>query len=151
MAKLHRKKIDAGPLSKRTTAGLWDALLPATGPLSLHDGARVDAATALDEWEAEGGAPAFAPQAREPAAVLRPPFDRLLLERLGAALLAEWSHLPVPLQRAVYESAVGGGMSSNRTGLRREMARFLHDHQHHAQHVAVSMTAPVLRGPGIAL
>jgi hypothetical protein len=151
MAKSHRKMIDAGPLSKGTAAGVWDALLPAAGPLSLRSGARVEAATALDEWEAEGGASAFPPQVSEPAVALRPPFDRLLLERLGAALLGEWRKLPVPLQRAIYESAVGGGMSSNRTALRREMARFLHEHQDHTQRVAQRMTALVAGGPGVAL
>ena len=96
----------------------------------LRNGATVEAATALEGWEAEGGASAGAPRTGETGAT--PALDRLLLERLGAALLGEWSNLPVRLQRAVYERAVSVSSPSNRPTIRRQMARFLHEHKSRA-------------------
>jgi hypothetical protein len=55
--------------------------------------------------------------------------DRLLLERLGAALVGEGSDLPVRLQRTVYERAVSVSSPSNRPTIRCQMARFLQDHK----------------------
>ena len=57
------------------------------------------------------------------------PDERLLLQRLGTALVDEWNNLPAPLQRAIYERAAGGDSSLNRLTTRRQMARFLHDHK----------------------
>ena len=90
----------------------------------------IGVATALDEWEAEGGASA-APtqQASEQAAPPPSTLERLLLQRLGAALVGEWSDLPRALRRAVYERAADGGSSLNRLTMRRHLARFLHDHK----------------------
>jgi len=88
--------------------------------------AGVDTATA--QWDAEGGS-ADPTQAIDPMASRPLPADRLLLERLGAAVVGEWNNLPAPLQRAVYERAAGGGASLNSLTTRRQMARFLHDHK----------------------
>ena len=90
---------------------------------------QVDAASALEEWEAEGGASAGMPPTGEHGASRPSPCERLLLERLGAALVGEWSKLPAPLQRTLYDHAAGGTSSSNRLTMRRRMARFLHDHK----------------------
>jgi len=69
------------------------------------------------------------PQASEYEGSRPSPLERLLLQRLGTALVGEWNNLPVPLQRAIYERAADGGSSLNRLSTRRQMARFLHDHK----------------------
>jgi len=101
---------------------------PSSNRLSTRVSAGNEAAMALEEWEDEGGSADLTQAIERPAS--RPsPVDRLLLERLGAALVSEWNNLPAPLQRAVYERAAGGGASSNSVTTRRQMARFLHDHK----------------------
>jgi hypothetical protein len=117
MTKIHRKATDGLPMKELVSER---PMVPA--------GAGIEAATALDEWEAEGGT-AAAGAAGEGDASTRPPLDRLLLERLGAALVGEWSNLPARLQRTVYERAVSVSSPSNRPTIRRQMARFLHDHK----------------------
>lgn len=114
-------------ISKRVAKGTRTWQL--NSRLSRRVGACVDTTTALEEWEAEGGASAGVPQASEHHASRSSPLDRLLLQRLGAALVDEWNNLSVPLQRAIYERAAGGGSSLTRLMTRRQMARFLHDHK----------------------
>lgn len=118
-------------ISERVAPDARDQSRRLNSRLSARVDAGVEAATtALEEWEAEGGASAAVPQAREHAVPRpSPPIERVLLERLGAALVGEWNHLPARLQRAVYERAAAGGSSSTRVTRRREMARFLHDHK----------------------
>jgi hypothetical protein len=116
-------------ISKRVVQGARILPGPLNGRLTLRVSARIEAATALEEWEAEGGASAGMPQASDHGVPRPSPLDRLLLERLGAALVGEWNNLPTPLQRTVYERAAGGGSSWDRSRLRRQMARFLHDHK----------------------
>jgi hypothetical protein len=79
----------------------------------------------LQHWEGEGGAPAM------PAvpAALPPRDDASLLAQLGAALVAEWDRLPTAVQRAVYERAVSTDARSDGDAVKREFARFLHDHK----------------------
>lgn len=89
--------------------------------LSPSVSADAEFAMVLEAWEAEGGASADADTLSE--------VDRLLLQHLGAALVGEWNNLPMPLQRAVYGRAVGGGASCDAATLKRQMARFLHDHK----------------------
>ena len=96
---------------------------------SPRGGAGIEAATALEEWEAEGGASTGGPRASEDEASRASHLKRRMLERLGAALVGEWHNLPSALQRAVYERAAGGSSSWRRLTLRRQMARFLHDHK----------------------
>ena len=67
MAKIHPKTAD-GRAMKRSVSARSMARV----------GAGAEAATALDEWEAEGGAPAAAGRAGENDVSLRPPLDRLL-------------------------------------------------------------------------
>jgi hypothetical protein len=77
----------------------------------------------LDAWDAEGGASGVGGEGR-------PATQRLLLERLGAALLDEWHALPTPVRRALYERAVTGEATAcDRAPLKRRLARLLHDHQ----------------------
>lgn len=119
----------ANLISKRVAEGARTLSRQLGRRLSRRVGAGVEAATALEEWEAEGGALTGAPQAREHDASRPSPLERLLLQRLGAALVDEWNNLSVPLQRAIYERAAGGGSSLYRLTTRRQMARFLHDHK----------------------
>jgi hypothetical protein len=119
----------ANLISKRVAEGTRNLSGPLSSRLSRRVSAGIEAATALEEWEAEGGASAGVPQASERGASRPSPRERLLLQRLGAALVDEWNNLPVPLQRAIYERAAGGGSSLNRLTTRRQMARFLHDHK----------------------
>ena len=115
-------------ISKRVAEGARNLSGPLNSRLSRRAGAG-EAATALEEWEAEGGASAGVPQASEHGASRPAPLERLLLQRLGAALVGEWNNLPVALQRAVYESAARDSSSVKRLTMRRLMARFLHDHK----------------------
>ena len=131
MAKLHRKTTDERPVLEHAHAGAWDLLRFAKARSLLRTHACIEAATALEEWEAEGGASAAA-RASENGASPPPPLVRLLLERLGSALVGEWNNFPVRLQRAVYERAVSVSSPSNRPTMRRQMATFLHDHKNRA-------------------
>jgi len=116
-------------ISKRVAKGTQNLSWHLNSRLSPRAGAGIEAATALEEWEAEGGASAGVPQASEHGASRPSPLERLLLQRLGAALVGEWNNLPASLRRAIYERAAGGGSSLSRLTTRRQMARFLHDHK----------------------
>lgn len=116
-------------ISKRVAKGARNLPWALNSRLSRRVGAGLEAATALEEWEAEGGASAGAPQANEHGASNQSPLERRLLQRLGAALVGEWNNLHAPLQRAIYERATGGGSPLNRSAMRRQMARYLHDHK----------------------
>ena len=119
----------ANLISKRVAEGARNLSGQLNRRLSRRVSAGIEAATALEEWEAEGGASAGVRQASEHGASRPSPLERLLLQRLGAALVGEWNNLPAPLRRAIYERAAGSGSSSNRLTTRRQMARFLHDHK----------------------
>jgi hypothetical protein len=87
--------------------------------------ADVEFAPDLETWDAEGGAlPVGAPTGTDAPAALSGA-ERRLLGRLGAALVGEWNHLPMPLRRAIYDRAVRGACDPS--ALKRRMARFLHD------------------------
>jgi hypothetical protein len=113
-------------ISKRVVEGMRNA----SRQTNIHAprvSAGIETLTALEEWEAEGGASAGPPQASEHDARRLSPLERLLLERLGNALVHEWNNLPMPLQRAVYDRATRGSSSWSRSRMRQHMARFLHD------------------------
>ena len=55
--------------------------------------------------------------------------ERLLLQRLGAALVTQWNDLPMPLQRALFDRAVVKDATCDTDLLKARMARFLHDHK----------------------
>jgi hypothetical protein len=128
MAKLHRKAADGRPM---------------TGSSSERQPVRAaaEAVTALDEWDAEGGASGKG-RADGGDASARPLLERLLLERLGVALVGEWSKLPARLQRVVYERAVSVGLPSQRPTIRRQMARFLHEQGNRARRPLPREAAP---------
>lgn len=89
----------------------------------------VETAMGLEEWEAEGGASAGVQHAPEDDAEALSAVEPVLLRLLGAALVSEWNNLPMPLQRAVYGRAVAGDSTHDPLTLKRQMARFLHDHK----------------------
>jgi hypothetical protein len=96
---------------------------------NLHPdvGDDIESATDLEAWDAEGGALAIPAQTGGDAATALSAAERRLLGRLGAALLGEWNHLPMPLRRAIYDRAVRGATTFDPSALKRRMARFLHD------------------------
>lgn len=114
-------------ISKRVVEGMRDVSRQVNRRVSPRVSTGIETKTALEEWEAEGGVSAGLPQASEHDAWHLSPPERLLLERLGNALVHEWNNLPTPLQRAVYDRAASGSSSRSRLRMRRQMARFLHD------------------------
>jgi hypothetical protein len=96
---------------------------------SPHRADDADSASRLQAWDAEDGADNVRAPARAAPAASLTAQQRRLLARLGAALVHEWSHLPMPLQRAIYRRAVRGALDADPSALARPMARFLHDHQ----------------------
>jgi hypothetical protein len=126
MAKLHRKA-GGRPMKESVSERSFGRV-----------GANNEGATALAEWEAEGGTTPGAGGAGEDDASTRPPLDRFLLERLGVAIVGEWSALPARLQRTVYERAVCLSSPSYRPSIRRQMARFLHVNNGHARHAPLT-------------
>jgi len=87
----------------------------------------VESASDLEAWDAEGGALAVPVQTGGDALTTLSAAERRLLGRLGAALVGEWNHLPMPLRRAIYDRAVRGAATADPSALKRRMARFLHD------------------------
>jgi hypothetical protein len=101
-------------------------------PMPLRGPAQVllRAETALDPLQVEGVAAAMPSPAACRRRMRRASLDKLLLARLGGALVREWNNLPMPLQRAVYEhAAAADNLSRHGAATRRRMACFLHDHK----------------------
>ena len=99
--------------------------LACADPIPLQRGLRRD----LQDWEAEGGAPAGGSSRPDPRPTILSPADAPLLERLGAALVGEWDRLPTPLQRALYGRAVASDAPGDDAALKHNVARLLHDHK----------------------
>jgi hypothetical protein len=63
-----------------------------------------------------------------------PPQDGLsedeaqILSLLGAAVVAEWNNLDRETQRTLFERATALGSPGHASGLRQDIATFLHDH-----------------------
>jgi hypothetical protein len=66
----------ANLISKRVAEGAWNLSRQLNSRLSPPVSAGIEAATALEEWEAEGGASAGAPQASEHGASRLSPLER---------------------------------------------------------------------------
>ena len=92
--------------------------------------ATVDYSTSrdLEAWDGEGGAPGAPVQTSDAAPAAARAVHRRLLECLGAAVVCEWKRLPMPLQRTLYNRAVGGETARPQSAHKRRMARFLHVH-----------------------
>ena len=96
----------------------------------LHPRIGVAANDRLDAWDAEGGACGVAARAPGSMDSAGPATRRLLIERLGGALLDEWHALPTPWRRAIYMRAVAReAATGDPAPLKRSLARLLHDRQ----------------------
>lgn len=95
--------------------------------MNRHTRKGLDDASGLDVWDAEGGgviATDFVPG--ENAGRLRRA-KKSLLRRLGAAVMAEWDGMAMPLKRALYERAVDDQGGAGDAVLKRQLAQLLHD------------------------
>jgi len=83
-----------------------------------------DQTKSLDRWAGEGGAVLPAWAATYDGSGLSPR-ERLVLESLGAAVVAEWNALSTDVQRAIFRHAAA---NPSRAGdeLKEHIARFLH-------------------------
>ena len=96
----------------------------------LHMRIGVAANDRLDAWDVEGGACGVAARAAGSADRGGPVTQRLLLERLGAALMGEWHALPTPWRRAIYMRAVANEATTRDPApFKRTLERLLDDHQ----------------------
>jgi hypothetical protein len=83
-------------------------------------------ARALSQWEAEGGAlPGSQRMQQGESQVTRSDNEHDLLERLGAAVVSEWTGLPMRVRRSLFERAAH--LPPEDGPLRARLARFLHD------------------------
>ena len=58
--------------------------------------------------------------------------EERVLRCLGAALIMQWSSLPTPLQREIFDTAGSVGKLLETEALRGQIARFLHKHKNDA-------------------
>ena len=86
---------------------------------------------ALARWDNEGGA--AAPEPDDFDGVARTKEDQLMLQRLGAAAIAEWNDLPTGIQRRIFERAIWLDDPSQPMKLKSLIARFLHQHKDDAK------------------
>lgn len=98
-----------------------------TGRSRGDGGIDLDIAARLQAWDGEGGAESAPSLQVPPGAAPLTAQQHRLLARLGSALVQEWGHLPMPLQRAIYRRAVRGALDADPSVLARPMALFLHD------------------------
>ena len=61
--------------------------------------------------------------------VVLSPIEQGILQRLGAAVLSQWSVLPTQVQKALFQDAVSSGEPRQSTDFREKIARFLHNHK----------------------
>jgi hypothetical protein len=87
-------------------------------------------ASALAEWESEGGAAGStseAPGRHQPLPLSEG--EERILQCLGAAVLLQWNDLPTPIQQQLFEHAVGMAETGQTAQLKERIARFLHTHK----------------------
>jgi hypothetical protein len=83
-------------------------------------------ARSLDRWTNEGGAAGTEAGALSPG-------EMHILRCLGAAVIAQWTDLPMPIQKLLFEHAVAAGDAGDTARLKEQIARFLHNHKDGAQ------------------
>jgi hypothetical protein len=91
-------------------------------------------ASALAEWESEGGAAGSTSE--EPGRHQPRPLsegEERILQCLGAAVLLHWNDLPTPIQQQLFEYAVGMAATGQTAQLKERIARFLHTHKDDAR------------------
>jgi hypothetical protein len=91
-------------------------------------------ASALANWESEGGAPGSASEdpSRHQATALSEGEQRVL-QCLGAAVLLQWNDLPTPIQQQLFEHAAAMAEAGQTAQLKEQIARFLHTHKDDAR------------------
>jgi hypothetical protein len=86
-------------------------------------------ARALARWENEGGATFSSLEEGDEEQVVLSLADQDILQRLGTAVIAQWTELPTDVQKALFQRAVTSGDPRHSTDLREQIARFLHTHK----------------------
>lgn len=86
-------------------------------------------ANALDRWEDEGGATRVVSQALVAQISALTPSERQILQCLGAAVVVQWTELPLNVQRTLFKVASEHSGSGSETTLPVRIARFLHEHK----------------------
>jgi hypothetical protein len=84
-------------------------------------------ATALGEWEAEGGS--LISEAQRGKHIQLSEQEQYVLYCLGGAVLMQWNELPTKIQRALFERAASLSKEDQILALREQIARFLHNHK----------------------
>src|SRR6185312_13051610 len=80
---------------------------------------------ALARWENEGGR--CDSDWKKGAALIQE--EDHILHCLGAAVIMRWTNLPVDVQRELFASAASLSEPLDATGLKEQIARFLHSHK----------------------
>ena len=93
-------------------------------PKSLHDLAK-----AIARWESEGGAKGSAKGSKLAQEMASEVIEERILRCLGAAVILQWNDLPTAVQRSLFDDAASMGDPEQRYRLKREIARFLHEHK----------------------
>jgi hypothetical protein len=88
-----------------------------------------DQSKAIARWDNEGGAPKGAPQEDRNELAPLTNEEEHILRCLGAAVIMQWNDLPTKIQRELFEHASAMGELNHTAELRRQVARFLHQHK----------------------
>jgi hypothetical protein len=88
-----------------------------------------DQSKAIARWDNEGGAPKGAPQEDRNELAPLTNEEEHILRCLGAAVLMQWNDLPTKIQRELFEHASAMGELNHTAELKRQVARFLHQHK----------------------
>jgi len=91
--------------------------------------ARNQLARSLARWDNEGGATLATPEGEHDKRAALTQEEQHILQCLGAAVIAQWTELPVEVQKPLFEHAVSNGEPRHSLHLREQIARFLHDHK----------------------
>jgi hypothetical protein len=86
-------------------------------------------ARALADWDDEGGFSRSAPEEDRDRRASLAEEEELILQYLGAAVIARWNGLPTDVQRELFRHAVSMGEPRHTAELKEQIARFLHAHK----------------------
>jgi hypothetical protein len=95
-----------------------------SGQKSLYDLAK-----ALGRWDNEGGASALSPEPDLGPDLALHAVEERVLRFLGAAVIMQWNDLPTEIQRKLFDDAASMSDSARQFELKRQIARFLHEHK----------------------
>ena len=91
--------------------------------------ARAQLARAIARWEGEGGALRTGPQQEADEGMRLMAEERLILQALGASVLANWNDLPTGTRKRLFDGAVASGHAADIGLIKERIARFLHEHK----------------------